>query len=90
MHHITPRASGMDTVAETAPGRLPRPPKRPPAEPIIIPVPPRPIDDLEIENPSDADDEPDAEIKRPPVSIPELPPPIPTEERAAPVAPTHP
>ena len=45
------------TVISPAPGQLPRPPGRPPAEPIVIRIPPRPHDDLEIEMPEREDDE---------------------------------
>jgi hypothetical protein len=38
-------------VTKAVPGQLPRPPGRPPAEPIIIRTPPRRYDDLEIEIP---------------------------------------
>ena len=36
-----------------APGPLPKPPGRPPAEPIIIRTPPRPREDLEIDGSDD-------------------------------------
>ena len=73
----------MDTVTETAPGPLPRPPDRPPAERIIIRTPPRPPDAPEVDTPGDADDEePEAEIRRPPPWAPDRPPPAPPEERA--------
>jgi hypothetical protein len=77
--------SAMDTVNETAPGPLPRSPDRPPAEPIVIRVPPRPPDDLEVETPGDAGDggEPEAEIRRPPPWIPDQPPPAPPPEERA-------
>jgi hypothetical protein len=64
-----------------APGPLPKPPGRPPAEPIIIRTPPRPREDLEIDG-SD-DDENGKEIRRPPGWVPDLPPPPRPEERAA-------
>jgi hypothetical protein len=72
-------------LAEAAPGPLPRPPGRPPAEPIVIRKPPRPPDGLEVETPDDADGDGDTEveIKRPPPWIPDLPPPAPPEGRAA-------
>ena len=73
----------MLTVAEMAPGPLPRPPARPPAEPIIIRVPPRPYDDLELEIPDTTDDEADNEIRRSPPWMPDLPPPPPPEDRPA-------
>ena len=72
----------MDTVTETAPGPLPRPPNRPPVEPIIIRVPRRSPGDLEVEIPGDTDDDPSPEIRRPPPWIPERLPPAPPKERA--------
>ena len=68
-------------VMVMAPGPLPKPPGRPPAEPIIIRTPPRPREDLEIDG-SD-DDENGSEIRRPPGWVPDLPPPPRPEERAA-------
>ena len=65
-----------------APGPLPRPPSRPPVEPIIIRTPPRPREDLEIERPDDMDDDRSGEIIRPPPWVPDQPPPAPPEERA--------
>jgi hypothetical protein len=59
---------------------MPKPPGRPPAEPIVIRTPPRPRDDLEIERPDG--EENDEEIRRPPRWVPDMPPPSPPEERA--------
>ena len=54
-------------AVEAAPGPLPKPPARPPAEPIIIRTPPRrPREDLEIERPDDMDEDKSGEIRRPP------------------------
>ena len=64
-----------------APGPLPRPPSRPPAEPIIIRTPPRPSEDLEIDGLDD--DENGSEIRPPPGWVPDLPPPPRPEEQAA-------
>ena len=64
----------MVTVNETAPGPLPRPPARPPAEPIVIRVPPRLREDLELEIPDDTDGESDSEIRRSRPWMPDLPP----------------
>ena len=69
-------------VMVMAPGPLPKPPGRPPAEPIIIRTPPRPREDLEIERPDDMDDDRSGEIIRPPPWVPDQPPPAPPEERA--------
>ena len=69
------------TVISAAPGQLPRPPGRPPAEPIIIRIPPRPHDDLEIEMPEREDDDDGGEIRRPPRWVPDPPPPAPPEQR---------
>ena len=44
-------------------GPLPRPPGRPPAEPIVIRTPPRPREDLEIERPDDIDEGKNGEIR---------------------------
>jgi hypothetical protein len=54
-----------------------RPPDKPPPEPIIIKVPPRPPEAPEVDRP---DDEDWAEI-RTPLIIPEMPPPPRPEER---------
>ena len=77
---------GSDEPAiEAMPGPLPRPPGRPPAEPIVIRTPPRPRqrDDLEIHGPNGEDEEDGGELRRPPAWIPDLPPPLSPEERAA-------
>ena len=42
-----------EQAVEAAPGPLPKPPGRPPAEPIVIRSPPRPRDDMEIEQSDD-------------------------------------
>ena len=65
-----------DAVLEAAPDRLPKPPAHPPAEPIIIKVPPQPREVPEIDRPHDEDD---AGIRRVPWS-PDMPPPLPPEE----------
>ena len=72
---------GRSRVTEAVPGQLPRPPGRPPAEPIIIRTPPRPYDDLEIDIPDDEDDDRGGEIRRPPRWVPDPPPPAPPEQR---------
>lgn len=62
---------------------LPRPPKRPPGEPIIIKDPSRQPDAPEVDRPVNEDeDEEDVEIRRPPENIPDMPPPPGPEERA--------
>ena len=77
------------TGDQGVPGQLPRPPGRPPAEPIIIRTPPRPHDDLEIEIP-DGDDDRGGEIRRPPRWAPDPPPPAPPEQRTrSSIAPPH-
>ena len=77
----TPVQANASTV-QAMPGPLPRLPGRPPAEPIVIRTPPRrPRDDLEIERSDDEED--GGEIRRPPDSVPDLPPPPRLEERAA-------
>ena len=61
---------------EAMPDPLPRPPSRPPGEPIIIRDPARPQDVPEIDRPLDKEEEEeDAEIRRPPANVPEMPPP---------------
>ena len=71
-----------EQAVEAAPGPLPKPPGRPPAEPIVIRTPPRrPRDDLEIDGSVDKED--GGEIRRPPDWVPDLPPPPRPEERAA-------
>ena len=68
-----------EPAVHAMPGPLPRPPGRPPAEPIIIRTPPRrPRDDLDIVE-SD-DDEDGGEIRRP-RWVPDPPPPAPPEQR---------
>ena len=42
-----------EPAIEAMPGPLPKPPRRPPAEPIIIRTPPRPREDLEIDGSDD-------------------------------------
>ena len=72
-----------EQAVEAAPGPLPKPPSRPPAEPIVIRSPPRPRGDLEIEQSDDEDAEDGGELRRPPGWVPDLPPPPRPEERAA-------
>ena len=69
------------TVEETMPDPLPKPPGRPPGEPIIIKDPSRPPPAPEMERPLNEEEE-EAEIKRPPEIIPEMPPPPSPEEQA--------
>jgi hypothetical protein len=59
-------------LKETMPDPVPKPPGRPPAEPIII-NPSRPPEKPEIDRSPDQEEEP--EIKVPPEIIPEMPPP---------------
>jgi hypothetical protein len=61
------------------PDRLPRPPGRPPEEPIIIRNPPRPPEVPEIDRSLDEED--DLEIEKLPEIVPEMPPPQPPEDR---------
>ena len=61
------------------PDPLPRPPRRPPGEPIIIRNPPRPSEAPEIDGSLDEEDDP--EIGKLPETGPEMPPPPPPEER---------
>ena len=68
-----------DELREAAPDRLPKPPAHPPAEPIIIKVPPQPRELPEIDRPHD-EEEDDAGIHRVPWP-PDMPPPQPPEER---------
>jgi hypothetical protein len=68
------------TVEETMPDRVPKPPDRPPGEPIIIKNPPRPPEAPEIDGSLDEDDEP--EIKKLPEIVPEKPPPSAPWDRA--------
>jgi hypothetical protein len=58
------------------PDPLPRPPGRPPGEPIIIRFPPRPPEAPEVDGPHN-EQEDDAEIRKPPAIVPEMPPPEP-------------
>ena len=69
-----------EPAIEATPGPLPKPPGRPPAEPIVIRTPPRPRDDLEIERVGRRDED-GGEIRRPPGWVPDLPPPPRPEER---------
>jgi hypothetical protein len=74
-------SNGPAAAVEAAPpGPLPKPPGRPPAEPIVIRTPPRPRDDPEIDR-SDEGEEGGGEIRRPPGGVPDLPPP--PEQRTA-------
>ena len=61
------------------PDPLPRPPRRPPGEPIIIRNPPRPPEAPEIDGSLDEEDDP--EIGKLPEIGPEMPLPPPPEER---------
>jgi hypothetical protein len=85
---MQPRSGGLiartlEGFQEAMPGPLPRPPSRPPGEPIIIRDPARPPDAPEVDRPLDKEeDEEDAEIRRPPANIPEMPPPPGLGERA--------
>ena len=76
------RSDTTPTLLGMAPGSLPRPPSRPPMEPIIIRTPPRPREDLEIERPDDMDEDKSSEIRPPPPCVPDQLPPAPPEERA--------
>jgi hypothetical protein len=78
-------------AVETMPDRVPKPPGRPPGEPIIIKNPPRPPEAPEIDGSLDEDD---PEIEKLPEIIPERPPPPAPWERAVgrarePVAPAR-
>jgi hypothetical protein len=68
-------------IEETMPDPLPKPPGRPPAEPIIIKRPPRPVDAPEVDR--SPDEEEDPEIRVPPEVIPDMPPPPGPGEQAA-------
>jgi hypothetical protein len=71
-----------EPAVQAMPGSLPKPPGRPPAEPIAIRTPPpRPRDDLEIDG--SVDEEDGGEIRRPPDWVPDPPPPPRPGERAA-------
>ena len=76
---INSPGSPVNTAIELASGSLPRPPGRPPAEPIVVKIPPRRRDDPEVEGP---DDEDEGGLRWPPAWLPDLPPPPPPEERA--------
>lgn len=65
---------------KSLPDPVPKPPGRPPAEPIIIKHPTRPPEKPEIDGSLDEEDEP--EIKKPPGIIPEKSPPPQPWERA--------
>jgi hypothetical protein len=73
--------SARETINETMPDPVRRPPGHPPQEPIIIKIPPRLPEAPEIDR-SDDEEEEEAEIRRPPEIVPELPPPPRPEERA--------
>ena len=49
-------ASVVERAIGAAPGGLPKPPARPPAEPIIIKVPPRPHEAPEVDRPDEGED----------------------------------
>jgi hypothetical protein len=76
-----PVRSVYGTIEELMPDPVPKPPARPPGEPIIIRHPPRPPEAPEVDGSLD-EDEPDPEIKKPPEIIPEMPPPPAPWERA--------
>jgi hypothetical protein len=70
-------------IEQATPDPLPKPPSRPPGEPIIIKDPSRQPDAPEVDRPLDREEEEeDAEIRRPPANIPEMPPPPTPDERA--------
>ena len=69
-------------MMRTLPDPIPRPPARPPGEPIIIKDPSRPPEIPEIDGSLDEEDEP--EVERPPGIVPEKPPPPAPWERAGP------
>jgi len=73
--------SARGTINETMPDPVRRPPGHPPQEPIIIKIPPRLPEAPEIDR-SDGEEEEEAEIRRRPEIVPELPPPPRPEERA--------
>jgi hypothetical protein len=62
-------------IDEMMPDSVPKPPRRPPGEPIIIRDPSGPAEALEIDGFLDEDEEEVPEIKRSPEIIPEMPPP---------------
>lgn len=63
------------------PGSVPKPPGKPPTEPIIIRNPPKPAEEPEIEGPTDGEDE-ESDVSVPPGIQPEMPPPPVPDERA--------
>ena len=73
-------ASVVEGAIGAVPGGLPKPPAHPPAEPIIIKVPPRPSEEPEVDRPDDGED--DDGIRRP-AWMPDMPLPLPLapEER---------
>ena len=77
----TPMGSPAPVVARAigaVPEGLSKPPARPPAEPIIIKVPPRPREAPEVDRPDDGEN--DDGIRRA-LWMPDIPPPPPPEER---------
>ena len=76
----TPAVWTVRTGKQGLPDPVRRPPGNPPQEPIIIKVPPRLPEVPEIDRSDDEVEE--AEIRRPPEIVPELPPPPRPEERA--------
>ena len=71
-------ASVVARAIGAVPEGLPKPPARPPAEPIIIKVPPRPHEEPEVDRPDGGED--DDGIRRAPWML-DMPPPRPPEER---------
>ena len=71
-------ASVVERAIGAVPEGLPKPPAHPPAEPIIIKVPPRPREEPEVDRPDEG--EGDDGIGRAPW-MPDMPPPLPPEER---------
>ena len=71
-------ASVVGGAIGAVPGGLPKPPAHPPAEPIIIKVPPRPREEPEVDRPDEGED--DDGLRRAPW-MPDMPPPLPPEER---------
>jgi hypothetical protein len=71
-------ASVIEEAIGAVPGGLPKPPAHPPAEPIIIKVPPRPHEEPEVDRPDEGED--DDGLRRAPW-MPDMPPPLPPEER---------
>ena len=72
-----------ETAIEAMPGPLPKPPGRPPAEPIVIRTPPRPPEDTEMDRSDEEEEDERGEIKRLPGWVPDMPPPSRPEDRAA-------